>query len=156
MKSRELMLLVAGLWCPSVEVCGDELRVAERAREVMGRQRGVFTRPPEVMPTRKVPDGPLLGHRVPGWPRSRGDGWSADRFVVQPGKKVVVVASVVSGEESADLLGEAKRRVAAVTEDRLAEVRMAHRAWWRRFWERSYVEIGDELIERYGYPGEVE
>ena len=360
MKSRVLMLLVAGLWWPCGRVCGDEAGVAERAWEVVGRQRGVFTRPPEVMPTRKVPDGPLLGngdvgvaiggvversryfglgeaggakvttrrvgvetspevlkfylakndfwkakpvypnahpcpigtievsipalhggafhaeqvlgeaevehvlktahrvedpppftragtvvrvrswvaagenlvvieltvdgdpadgnpfgptgmtgvevrlsavtgnesetatgnladgswavrrfeateeslaveqkrlvrrseaavamrllgHRMPGLPWSRGDGWSADRFVVQPGKKVVVVASVVSGEESADPLGEAKRRVAAVTEERLAEVKVAHREWWRRFWERSYVEIGDELIERYYY-----
>ena len=93
----------------------------------------------------------LLGHRTPGLPWSRGDGWSADRFVVAPGSPVTLVASVVTGEESRDPLAEARRRVAGITLSGLEALRGEHRAWWRDFWGRSFVEVGDPLIERYYY-----
>lgn len=91
----------------------------------------------------------LLGHREPGLPWSRGDGWSADRFVLQPGRVVRVVAAVVTSEESAEPLVEARRRVASLTTEGLVELRERHRAWWRGFWSRSFVKIGDPLIERF-------
>jgi len=93
----------------------------------------------------------LLGHRQPGLPWSRGDGWSADRFVLQPGRVVHLVACVVPREESPDPLGEARRRVAALDRERVDHLRERHRAWWRGFWSKSFVRIGDPLIERYYY-----
>jgi hypothetical protein len=35
---------------------------AGQALAIVARQKGVFTAPPVVMPTRKAPDGPLLGN----------------------------------------------------------------------------------------------
>ena len=93
----------------------------------------------------------LLGHRTPGLPWSRGDGWSADRFVVAPGSPVTLVASVVTSEESREPLAEARRRVAAVTPEGIAALREVHSAWWRDFWGRSYVELGDPLLEQFYY-----
>ena len=93
----------------------------------------------------------LLGHRQPGLPWSRGDGWSADRFVLQPGRVAHLVASVVTREESPQPLEEAQRRVASLTLERITELKERHRAWWRGFWSRSFVRIGDPLIERYYY-----
>jgi alpha-L-fucosidase 2 len=93
----------------------------------------------------------LIGHREPGLPWSRGDGWSADRFVLQPGRVVYVVASVVTREEAADPLAEAHRRVGIWTREGIDGLRERHRSWWRDFWSKSYVRIGDPLIERYYY-----
>lgn len=93
----------------------------------------------------------LLNHRQPGLPWSRGDGWSADRFVLSPARPIVLVASIVTSEESTTPLEDAKRRVANLTLERVAQLRAAHRLWWRDFWSKSYVEIGDPVIERFYY-----
>jgi hypothetical protein len=62
-----------------------------------------------------------------------------------------VVASVVTSEESDSPLAEAKRRIAALTLDRLEALHNDHRTWWREFWSKSFVDIGDPLIERFYY-----
>jgi hypothetical protein len=91
----------------------------------------------------------LFNHRRPIQPG--GDGWQADRLMLVPGQPVQIVAAVVSSEETADPLAEAQRRVAALTAEKLTSLRQAHLAWWRGFWSKSYVEIGDPLIEKYYY-----
>ena len=93
----------------------------------------------------------LFNHRQPGLPWSRGDGWSADRFVLSPARAVIIVAAVVTSEESKAPLDEACRRVADLTLERLESLRQAHRQWWRQFWSASFVEIGDPLIEKFYY-----
>lgn len=93
----------------------------------------------------------LLNHRRPGLPWSRGDGWSADRFVLSPTQPIVIVAAIVTGEESREPLEEARRRVAALTPERVESLRAEHRQWWRDFWSKSFVEIGDPLIEKFYY-----
>ncbi len=93
----------------------------------------------------------LFHHRQAGLPWSRGDGWSADRFVLSPAQPVVLVAAIVTSEESAAPLDEARRRVAALTPERIDTLRRAHRQWWRDFWSASFVDIGDPLIEKFYY-----
>lgn len=93
----------------------------------------------------------LFNHRHAGLPWSRGDGWGADRFVLSPAKPVLIAVSVVTSEESAAPVDEACRRVAALTPERIESLRQAHREWWRTFWSKSFVEIGDPLIERFYY-----
>lgn len=93
----------------------------------------------------------LFNHRKPGLSWFRMDGWSADRFVLSPTHPVIIVASIVTSEESKTPLETARRRVADLTPDRIEELRAAHRAWWREFWSKSFVDIGDPLIEEYYY-----
>jgi alpha-L-fucosidase 2 len=93
----------------------------------------------------------LLNHRQPGLPAFRLDGWSADRFVLSPSHPVIIVAAIVTNEESATPLDTARQRVADVTLESIATLRTAHRQWWRDFWAKSYVDIGDPLIEKYYY-----
>ena len=90
-------------------------------------------------------------HRQPGLPWSRGDGWSADRLVLQPGHRVFIAASLVTSEESAAPLDEARRRVVALSVERLLSLKEAHRSWWLEFWAKSYIDIGDPLIEQFYY-----
>ena len=40
----------------------DDSPVPAQALEIVAGQKGVFTQPPRIVPTRKVPDGPLLGN----------------------------------------------------------------------------------------------
>lgn len=93
----------------------------------------------------------LFNHRQPGLPWSRGDGWSADRFILSAARPIIIVAAIVTSEESSAPLDEARRRVAELTLERIGALRQAHRQWWREFWSRSFVEIGDPLIERFYY-----
>lgn len=93
----------------------------------------------------------LFHHRKQGLPWSRGDGWSADRFVLSAAQPVILAASIVTSVESTHPLDEARRRVAALTPEGIERLRDAHRAWWRGFWSKSFVEIGDPLIEKFYY-----
>lgn len=93
----------------------------------------------------------LFNHRRPGLSWFRMDGWPADRFILSPAQTVLIAAAVVTREESGTPLEEARRRVAELTPERIDRLRAAHRAWWRDFWARSFVEIGDPLIEKYYY-----
>ncbi|MSU35352.1 MAG: hypothetical protein EXS36_09590 [Pedosphaera sp.] len=93
----------------------------------------------------------LFQHRIPGLPWSRGDGWAADRFVLAPGAPVTLIAAIVTSEESPQPLEEAKRRITSLLPESVDALRIAHRSWWRSFWSRSFVDIGDPLIERYYY-----
>ncbi len=93
----------------------------------------------------------LFHHRQPGLPWSRGDGWPADRFVLSPAHPVIIVAAIVTSEESPTPLVTARQRVAGLTPEGIGALREAHRQWWRGFWSKSFVEIGNPLIERYYY-----
>jgi len=46
----------------SPSVWPDSRSISNQALALVSRQKGVFTAPPLVMPTRKMPDGPLLGN----------------------------------------------------------------------------------------------
>ena len=93
----------------------------------------------------------LFNHRRPGLPWSRGDGWAADRFVLSPARPIILAVSIVTSEEAQAPLEEARRRVAELTLDRIEALRQAHRQWWREFWSKSFVEIGDPLLEKFYY-----
>ena len=102
----------------------------------------------------KFPTGVAIATRLFNYRRPiqpGGDGWQADRLMLVPGQPVQIVAAVVTSEETADPLAEARRRVADLTAEKLAALRQAHLAWWRDFWSKSYVDIGDPLIEKYYY-----
>ncbi len=93
----------------------------------------------------------LFNHRQHALPWSRGDGWSSDRFMLSPGRPVTIVAAVVTNFESPSPLEEAQKRVAAISLEQVETLRGQHRQWWREFWSKSFVEIGDPLIEKYYY-----
>ena len=95
----------------------------------------------------------LLGHRKTPLPPSndRADGWCADRFLIAPGSPVVIAAAIVTSEEDEEPLKAAIDRIGRITPDYVETLRTAHRAWWADFWSKSYIDIGDDLIEKYWY-----
>ncbi len=73
------------------------------------------------------------------------------RFTVPPGKCVTVATSVLSDLDADPPLPAARRETERLTPGRIAGMAAAHRAWWRRYWGRSFVEIPDKEIEKRWY-----
>ena len=86
--------------------------------------------------------------RVPG-AEAKGEG--EVHFTLQPGQQVLVVTAILSDLDAKDPLAAARKRVAGLTVADVAALGEQHRAWWRGFWSRSFVEIGDPLIEQFWY-----
>jgi hypothetical protein len=93
----------------------------------------------------------LFRHREPGLSWFRMDGWDGDRFVISPSHTTFIVASVVTNHESEAPLEAARQRVADLDVEGIESLRSAHREWWRDFWSKSFIDIGDPLIEKYYY-----
>ena len=72
-------------------------------------------------------------------------------FVVEPGRGATLVVAILSDLDAKDPLSSAKGRLAALKPEDLMALNERHRAWWRAFWGKSFVEIGDPLIEKFWY-----
>ena len=72
-------------------------------------------------------------------------------FTLEPGRTLRFVAALASNHETPEYTRRATDMAAALDEKSLETLRAAHRKWWSEFWSESYVEIGDELIEKYYY-----
>jgi alpha-L-fucosidase 2 len=70
---------------------------------------------------------------------------------LEPGETVRLLTAVVSNRDKADPLAAARLTVGSPVSDRLEAWRTAHAAWWREYWNRSHVDVGDPLIHRYYY-----
>jgi len=81
-------------------------------------------------------------------------------FVLQPGRTVRLV-SVFRSDGRIGLAGPAATalRDAALAgarrltgeEDRIESLLENHRAWWKRYWLRSFVRVNDSVLENYYY-----
>ncbi|WP_343247835.1 discoidin domain-containing protein [Diplocloster hominis] len=82
-------------------------------------------------------------------------------FTLEPGNTVYLVTSAGGGgktynhldelagpdpkQEAADLLDRAG------TEDAVADIRQNSFNWWQDYWMKSYINIGDDLLQKYYY-----
>ena len=74
-----------------------------------------------------------------------------NRFAVTPDHPVYLVAAVSGLANTADYRADAVRRAAIATEKSLAALREAHQRWWDEFWNKSFVEIPDKVLEQRFY-----
>ena len=75
-------------------------------------------------------------------------GAEGTKFELKPGKNIRLAIGMRSLFEGADYLADARRLVANVDFD---DVETAHCKWWQNFWSKSWVDIGDPLIEQRYY-----
>lgn len=73
------------------------------------------------------------------------------RFELTPGKPVFVATAILSDLDAKDCLAAARASTAALTPSKIAALSAAHRAWWARFWSRSFIQIPDKFIEAHWY-----
>lgn len=78
-------------------------------------------------------------------------GGPGGKFVVEPGKPVLVIACVRSRFDASGFREAAIKRAGEFRAEDLPAIRQAHEAWWRAFWGRSFVEIPDKVLEQRYY-----
>lgn len=89
-----------------------------------------------------VPAGAACAMRVVG---------AGEAFTLSPEKPVLIVMAASGLANRPDFRAAAIKRAAAFAKDELPAVRRAHEAWWRDFWNKSFVEIPDKLLEKRYY-----
>ncbi|MEI6655279.1 MAG: hypothetical protein WCP45_10955 [Verrucomicrobiota bacterium] len=72
-------------------------------------------------------------------------------FTLQPGQKVTVAVAMQSSFDGKDPLAAARMLALDLNADKLKALEEQHRQWWRAFWARSLVEIGDPVLEQRYY-----
>lgn len=72
-------------------------------------------------------------------------------FILQPGKSIRVVCAFSSNFKSEDCLSEVINKTSDISVKRLRQIEQAHKQWWKNYWEKSYVCIPDETIEKQYY-----
>ncbi|NOU88694.1 hypothetical protein GC102_23510 [Paenibacillus sp. LMG 31460] len=70
---------------------------------------------------------------------------------LEPGVKVIFAASICTNHETPEFAERARKRIDLLTFSDIAKLREEHESWWVKFWSKSKVEIGDELLERFYY-----
>ena len=78
-------------------------------------------------------------------------GAKGSEFKIKAGQTVAILAAMQSGFKSKTPLADVRASIDAMDASGLAELKKKHAAWWRDFWAKSFVEIGDPLIEQRYY-----
>ncbi|MBB6674532.1 glycosyl hydrolase family 95 catalytic domain-containing protein [Cohnella nanjingensis] len=78
-------------------------------------------------------------------------GGGRSSFLLQPGVKAAIVAYVLTNHNEEDYLLESVRRAGLLDESRIERLRSDHKQWWSRFWAKSGIEIGDDVLEKFWY-----
>lgn len=93
-----------------------------------------------------VPNPPPK-HPPPPKPKSQ----PGPKFTLSPGQKVTVAVTLQSSFDAKDPLAAAQQKAANLTAPAVAELLTRHSAWWREFWAKSLVKIGDPVLEQRYY-----
>ena len=100
-----------------------------------------FTRTADKLPghSRKVTVATrILGTRQP-------------QTTLKPGTIASIVTSIQSDLDAPEFTKRARNQVSNLTEAGVEDSAKRHGVWWRRFWERSFIEIPDKEIEKRWY-----
>ena len=74
-------------------------------------------------------------------------GEQSEHFKIEPGRPVVLAAEMRSLRQSEQYASEACARVAALDRSAVASLYGDHVKWWRDFWDKSSVNLGDANLE---------
>ncbi len=73
------------------------------------------------------------------------------KFVIEEGKPVRMVCAFSSNFKSSDCVDEVVKKVADCSSKRISRIGKDHKAWWKEYWEKSFVSIPDPVIEKQYY-----
>ena len=99
---------------------------------------------------------PLVEASVPNPPPKRAPPPKAKsqpgpKFTLQPGQKVTVAVAMRSSFDAKDPLAAAQELAAGLDAEKVAKLQQQHAQWWREFWAKALVEIGDPVLEQRYY-----
>ena len=72
-------------------------------------------------------------------------------FTLQPGRTVTIAVAMRSSFDSKEPLPAAQKMAQGLNADGVSALRAKHLQWWRGFWAKSLVEIGDPILEQRYY-----
>lgn len=103
---------------------------------------------PELEPYKEeVIPNPPPKHPPPPTPKSQ----PGPKFTLQPGEKVSLLVEVQSSFDARNPLAAVQESAAGMNADLISKLLAAHTQWWREFWSKSLIEIGDPLLEQRYY-----
>ncbi len=76
---------------------------------------------------------------------------STAKFTVPAGEPITVVAAVAGGQYATTHVADAVAKASELTAERVGTLHEHHRGWWEAYWSKSYIDINDELLERFYY-----
>jgi alpha-L-fucosidase 2 len=68
-----------------------------------------------------------------------------------PGRKITIALVIYTNFDKRNWRESAINEATSLSKDSFEEIRLAHENWWRNFWARSDVRIGDSFLEKYYY-----
>ena len=78
-------------------------------------------------------------------------GPGTSNFKLKVGQPVTILAAMQSAFKSQTPLDDVRSRVEKMDAAALAGLKKKHTAWWQAFWAKSFVEIGDPVLEQRYY-----
>ena len=72
-------------------------------------------------------------------------------FVLTPGESVTLVLAMDSVFDRKNYQDAVKKAAASIDHDKLVKIKAAHEKWWAGYYGKSYVSIGDPVIEKQYY-----
>lgn len=78
-------------------------------------------------------------------------GAGTSSFKIKAGETVTILAAIESLFKGKTYPADVHKRIEGMDVAALAELKKKHAAWWRDFWAKSFVEIGDPLLEQRYY-----
>jgi len=70
---------------------------------------------------------------------------------LSPGKRVIIVLIIYTSFDKKDWKESSIKEAGLLTEDIVENIRLQHEDWWKQFWSRSNIQIGDPILEKYYY-----
>jgi len=155
-------VLVTDLWTEKAGPIDISLRLwshTDRSASQAGAENGMIWSTREMNTTVGMPPLPFSSKvamvtRVLGaTPTALTDGKksSTATFILPPGTIVRIVTVVAGGYLATNHIAEARAKAASLTSKQIDELYVNHLEWWRRYWSKSSIMLGDELLEKFYY-----
>jgi hypothetical protein len=91
----------------------------------------------------------VIGANLVGAPTS-GGATATSTFDLQPGQTVRIVTAIAGGgRNTPDPAPDARSLVDGQSPGSLDSLYNAHVEWWKQYWLRSYIDIGDDVLQRF-------
>lgn len=68
-----------------------------------------------------------------------------------PGKKLTIALAMYTSFDKKAWKESSINEVRSLTDKSIEQIRRAHENWWKQFWSRSNIQIGDPYLEKYYY-----
>lgn len=78
-------------------------------------------------------------------------GAKGNEFVIKQNSKITIIAGICTSQENKDYLNTAIARAQTANAVSIKKLKQKNDAWWKQFWNKSNVVLGDTMLEKYYY-----